>query len=97
MRSTLFIASMILGGAIAVSCSPAYAKEQTWLDRAICFGNGTCGVQGSAPTAGTAYPSQQSVLNPNLPTTVQVGSGSVLIVPNYSGGSLPRAIIPVSR
>jgi hypothetical protein len=96
MRSTLFIASIILGGAIAVSCLPAYA-QQSWLDRAICFGNGTCGVQGSAPTAGTAYPSQQSVLNPNLPTTVQVGSGSVLIVPNYSGSSLPRAIIPVSR
>ena len=97
MKSTLFIASMMLGGAIAVSCSPAHAREMSWLDRAICFGTGTCDVKGSAPTTGTAYPSQQSVLNPNLPTTVQVGTGSVLIVPNYSGGALPRAIIPVSR
>ena len=96
MRSTLFIASIILGGAIAVSCSPAYA-QQSWLDRVVCYGAGTCGATQLPPTNANTYSSTATPLNPTLPTTVQVGTGSVLIVPNSSGGALPRAIIPVSR
>ena len=96
MKSTLFIASMMLGGAVAVSCSPAQANERGFWDTVICYGAGTCGATQLPPANGYTYSNPNS-LNPTLPTTVLTGQGTVLIVPNYSGGALPRAIIPVSK
>lgn len=56
-------------------------------------------IQGSAVASntGSAVDNRQPLLNPSLPTTVITNSGSYVIVPNYSGGSLPRAIIRVSK
>ena len=116
MRSTLFIVSMILGGAIAFAISaPAHSAPwnadcvtfwggkipqdkrtpencpsgRSHWDREEASGLGT-GSRMPAPIAGGYNP------NPTLPTTVITNSGTVLIVPNYSGGVYPAAVLNVS-
>lgn len=101
MRATLFILSMILGGALAFATS-AKANELGFWDRFICTGTGTCSVleanrQGLPMPVGNAVYSQGQGFNPSSPTVVNTPSGSVLIVPNASGGIYPAAIIKTSN
>lgn len=52
--------------------------------------NGIYGIRSTVPVVANGS------LNPSLPTTVLTPSGGVLIVPNYSGGAYPAAIIQIS-
>jgi hypothetical protein len=47
------------------------------LDKAICYGNGTCNATGELP--------RTSTYSAPLPSTLNIGSSSYLIVPSQSG------------
>lgn len=63
----------------------------TTVDQIVCYGNGTCGqldkpvyVQPQANNTG---------FNPTTVTTVITNRSTLVIVPNYAGGSFPSAVI----
>ena len=94
-------AVMILGGCLAFVTS-ARANELGFWDRFICTGTGTCSVlegnrQGLPIVVGNTVYSQAQGFNPTSPTVVNTPTGSVLIVPNASGGIYPAAIIKTSN
>ena len=94
-------AVMILGGCLAFVTS-ARANELGFWDRFICTGTGTCSVlegirQGLPIVVGNTVYGQAQGFNPTSPTVVNTPTGSVLIVPNASGGIYPAAIIKTSN
>ena len=67
------------------------------MDKAVCFGVGTCDRDPTYAAVGTNTVSSYS-LNPTAPQTIVTSSGSYLIVPNYSSNSpLPAAILEISK
>lgn len=67
------------------------------MDKAVCFGTGTCDRDPTYAHAGTMTTGSYS-LNPSTPQTIVTSSGSYLVVPNYgSNAPLPAAILQISK
>jgi hypothetical protein len=64
------------------------------VDRFVCTGTGTC-ARLDNPTYQT--PLTSTALNPTTATTVVTNGSTYVIVPNYSGGAYPSAIIKIGK
>ena len=84
MRSTLFILSVILGGAIALSLSGCAT-----VDRMVCYGNGTC----DRNPKYADQPNQQLV---NTQSQTVITNNGVYLITRDTQGSV-NAVIQTSK
>ena len=106
------VLSVLIGCSILSSGSVAAAEDlpvEGFWNKFVCIGAGTCyrdsegelrkacsggGCSYSAPTAVRTV---GTTLNPSMPTTIITNTSTYVVVPNYSGGIYPSAVISTGK